>query len=212
VFALLALAIALRPEAARGDIITPMFYDGFETDKGDVLNSTLVNWNVTSGSIDVLTAGNLCVGAGDNTTCVDLDGTGKLAGTMETKQTFALDPGTYRLSFDLAGANRMWPGSESNTVNVSLGSFYSEAFTMLQYDPFQTITRDITVAGAGVGKIVFNHLGNDWIGLLLDNVSLAHVVVEVPDEPEVIPTPEPGSWELLTAALGLVAWRFRKRS
>lgn len=210
VVALLALAVLMMPAAARADIITPMFFDGFTADTPDVLNAALINWDVTSGSIDVLSAGNVCGPAGDYSNCVDLDGTGALAGTIQTKQTFALDPGLYRLSFDLAGANRKWLGSATNTVTVSLGSYYSESFTMLQYDPFQTFTRDITVADLGLGKIGFSHQGNDWIGLLLDNVSLAHVTVEVPEEPDVIPTPEPGSWELLASGLGLAFWRFRK--
>lgn len=210
VVALLVLAVLMAPGAARADIITPMFFDGFEADTADVLNSTLINWNVTSGSIDVLSAGNLCGPSGNYSTCVDLDGSGALAGTIQTKQTFAVDPGLYRLSFDLAGANRKWYGSASNTVTVSLGSYFSESFTLLQWDPFQTFTRDITVANVGGAKIGFSHQGNDWIGLLLDNVSLAHVIVEVPEEPEIIPTPEPGSWELFASALGLVFWRFRK--
>jgi hypothetical protein len=67
---------------------------------------------------------------------------------------------------------------------------------------------DINVAGPGAAKIVFAHQGNDWIGLLLDNVSLSHVI---PDEPDVIPTPEPGSWELIGSALFALGWSFRKK-
>jgi PEP-CTERM motif len=207
--ALLALAVVILPAAARADTITPMFFDGFQGDKGDVLDSKLVNWNVTSGSIDVLSAGNVCGAAGSASNCLDLDGTGALAGTIQTKQSFVLDPGTYRLSFDLAGANRAWTGSALNTVNVSFGSFYTEAFTLARYDPFQTFTRDITVGAAGTAKIGFAHEGADWIGLLLDNVSLAKVTFD-PAPPEVIPTPEPGSWELTTLMLGLAVWGFRK--
>jgi PEP-CTERM motif len=210
VFAVPVLAILIAPGAARGDTITPMFFDGFQADKTDVLDSTLVNWYITSGSIDVLSAGNLCGPAGDYSSCVDLDGTGALAGTIQTKQAFALDEGLYRLTFDLAGANRRWPGSASNTVTVSLGTYFSEDLTLLQYDPFQTFTRDIAIDSAGVANIVFHHYGSDWIGLLLDNVSLARVIPDVPDEPDVIRTPEPGSWELVASALGLLVWRFRK--
>jgi PEP-CTERM motif len=216
VLALLVPAVLLAPAAARADIITPLFFDNFEADAPDVLNSTLLNWNVTSGAIDVLSSGNICGSAGDPSRCVDLDGTGKSAGTIQSKQSFTLDPGLYRLTFDLAGANRIWTGSASNTVTVSLGGYFSEDFTLFRYDPFQTFTRDINVGSSGPVNIVFNHHGADWIGLLLDNVSLSNVVIEVPDvipdEPDdVIPTPEPGTWQLIAPALGLLAWRFRKK-
>jgi hypothetical protein len=198
---------------ARADTITPLFFDGFENDTPDKLNATLVNWWTTSGAVDVLGAGNLCGTAGGLSNCLDLDGTSSKAGTIQSKESFAVGPGAYRLSFDLAGANRGWLGSASNTVNISFGGFYSEAFTMLQYDPFQTFTRDILVASPGTANIVFDHEGADWIGILLDNVSLSQVVFDIPDvpeEPNVIPTPEPATWTLLGAALGLVALRYRR--
>jgi hypothetical protein len=207
VWALLALAVLAAPGPARADTITPIFFDGFEADKADVLDATLLNWNVVSGSIDVLSAGNLCGPSGDYSKCVDLDGTGAMAGTIATKATFNLAPGLYQLSFDLAGANRKWRGSEVNTVNVSLGSFFSEDLTMLQWDPFTTITREILIENGGAAKIQFAHQGSDWIGLLLDNVSLARV------EREVVPTPEGGAWELTIALLGVAAvWIFRKKA
>jgi hypothetical protein len=189
-----------------------MFFDNFEADTADVLSAGLLKWNVTAGSIDVLSAGNLCGPAGSYSHCVDLDGTGKSAGTIESKQTFGVGAGVYRLTFDLAGANRKWPGSESNTVTVSFGEFFSEDITLLQYDPFQTFTRDINILGPGLANITFNHHGADWIGLLLDNVSLSSVIIEVPEEPNVIPTPEPASWALLGAGLSLVAFRLRRRA
>ncbi len=207
--ALLALAVVFTPRPAKADTITPLFFDGFEADKGDVLDSKLVNWDITSGSIDVLSAGNVCATAGDVSNCLDLDGTGALAGTIQTKVTFALDPGTYRLEFDLAGANRRWTGSQVNTVNVSFGDYYAEAFTMYQYDPFQTISRDIAVDSTGSAKISFSQQGADWIGLLLDNVSLAKVTFD-PQEPEVVPTPEPGAWELTSMMLGMAVLGFGK--
>ncbi|MEX2303524.1 MAG: hypothetical protein WD733_21460 [Bryobacterales bacterium] len=209
VLAVLSLAVLIAPSTARGDTITPIFFDGFEADTGNILNASLVNWNIVSGSVDVLSGGNLCGSAGSNSNCVDLDGSGLLAGTIETKTTFALDPGTYRLSFELAGANRQWTGSTNNTVVVSLGSYFSQAITPLQWDPFETYSYDINLVNPGGAKIGFSHSGNDWIGLLLDNVSLAKVTF---DQPEVIPTPTPesGGWELTLAVIGLAAFGFRK--
>ncbi len=210
--ALFGFAVLLGPGTALADTITPLFSDGFESDTPDVLDAVLNNWTVSSGSVDVLSAGNLCNIAGGTSNCVDLDGTGRSAGTIWSKQTFAVGAGTYRLTFDLAGANRPWLGSESNTVNVSFGGYFAEDFTMFRNDPFQTITRDILIGGPGTANIVFSHQGADWIGLLLDNVSLSSVIIDVPDEPNVVPSPEPATWTLLGAALGLIALhRFRKR-
>jgi hypothetical protein len=219
VIALTVLALALLPSQGFGEtIVTQMFYDGFEGDTANILDSSLVNWNVVSGSVDVLGAGNLCGPSGDSSHCVDLDGTGIVAGTIQTKQSFALDPGIYRLSFDLAGANRDLPGAESNTVTVTLGSYFSEDFTLSQWDPFTTFTRDIEIADAGTGTIGFQHYGNDWIGLLLDNVTLSELTI-VPDIPDIpgdpndppVPTPEPGSMTLLLSAVGIMVWHFRKK-
>lgn len=206
--ALLGLGFLFVPPVG-ADTITPLFFDGFEADVPEKLDASLAFWWTMSGSVDTLGAGNLCGPAGGSSQCIDLDGTGSKAGTIQTKQTFAVSPAIYRLSFDLAGANRRWKGSQTNTVTVSFGGYYSEDFTLLQYDPFQTFTRDIMVPSAGAANIVFAHHGADWIGLLLDNVSLSHVIVDVPNEDNLISTPEPATWTLLGAALGLLALRSR---
>jgi hypothetical protein len=130
--------------------------------------------------------------------------------------TFDLQPGnTYRLTFDLAGAHRPWKGSESNTVYISLGYYFSTFHTMGRWDPFQTFVHDFTVDDPGLANLKFDHMGNDHVGLLLDNVSLSMVVpdgpiiVDPPEQPEVVPVPEPGTWSLFAAGLGILAWRRR---
>jgi len=205
----LALVLSFAPSTAQAETITPVFFDGFEGDVGDVLDSSLAKWNVTAGSVDVLSAGNLCGNAGHYSNCVDLDGTGDMAGTIETKQAFSVSPGTYRLSFDLAGANRKWSGSVFNTVVVSFGSYFSQALTPYQWAPFETYTYDIEVADVNSTKIGFSHGGSDWIGLLLDNVSLSKVTFDEPPT-EVIRTPEPGAFEVIALLVGLAVFRFRK--
>lgn len=213
--ALVLLAVAIVPGPARGDTITttPIFFDGFESDKSEVLNSTLKNWNVVSGSIDILASGNFCGPAGRWSNCLDLDGTGKSAGTIQSKDTFALDPGFYRLSFDLAGSHRYWTDSPTNTVTVSFGSYFSEDITLARLDNFQTFTRDISVPAVGLGNITFHHHGKDWIGLLLDDVRLERLTItpDPPPDPEIIPTPEPGTLLLCAGGLTLLLLRLRKQ-
>jgi phage-related protein len=204
--------MVLAPYAARADVITPLFFDGFDSDTPEVLNATLNNWNIPIGAVDVLKGSNLCAVAGNPSSCVDLDGTRDRAGTITSKTSFAVTAGTYRLSFDLAGANRPWMGVQHNTVDVSFGDYYSEEITKAMNDPFETYTRDVLVGVDGVVNIGFAHRGADWVGLLLDNVSLSHVLI-VPDVPNEVPveTPEPATWTLLGGTLALLAWRFRKR-
>jgi hypothetical protein len=204
--------MVLAPYAARADVITPLFFDGFDSDTPEVLNATINSWNIPAGSVDVLGGANLCALAGNPSVCVDLDGTGTQAGTMVSKTAFPVSAGTYRLSFDLAGGSRPWMGPQNNTVTVAFGSYYSENITMAMTDPFATYTRDILVGGDGAAYIAFYHYGADWVGLLLDNVSLSHVLI-VPDVPNEVPveTPEPATWTLLGGTLALLAWRFRKR-
>jgi hypothetical protein len=213
--ALVCFTTVMGVGPARADTIIPMFFDGFETEPGDVLNSSLLHWNITAGNIDVLAPGNLCGPAGNASQCLDLDGTGPNAGTIATMETFDLQPDTtYRLSFDLAGANRIWKGSATNTVRVALGYYFWEEFTLTRWDPFQTFVRDFIPNHAGLASISFQHFGNDYVGLLLDNVSLSRIILDTPpnetdppEEPDVTPVPEPGTWSLFAAGLGILAWR-----
>jgi hypothetical protein len=101
---------------------------------------------------------------------VDLDGTTQAAGTLETRETFALPPGIYELRFKLAGTPR--DNQPPNTVVVSLGTQFQESFTLASYAPLQAYVRTITVTGITSGKLRFQHQGGDDYGLFLDDVEL----------------------------------------
>jgi hypothetical protein len=155
---------------------TVIFADDFDAETGqpgELDYFGFINWNVTSGSVDLIGNGAYDFFPG-NGFYVDLDGTSFQAGTLESKTTFTLVPATYRLEFSLAGSQR----GDSNTVVVRLGGVFSEAFTLDAGVPFTTISRDIVVASRTRGKIVFEHSGNDNIGLLLDNVRLLTDITE----------------------------------
>jgi hypothetical protein len=136
------------------------------------LNYTdFTRWTVTSGSVDLVgtypyddflprTQG----------LYVDLDGTMQAAGTLETRETFALPRGTYELRFKLAGTPR--DNQPPNTVVVSLGTRYQESFTLPSFTPLQTYVRTITVTGDTSGKLRFQHQGGDDYGIFLDDVEL----------------------------------------
>jgi hypothetical protein len=187
---LVALLTVCVPAGAPADIITTLFSDDFEADTPNVLNATLINWNVT-GSVDMLT-GNECTTAGSPTNCVDLDGTAPPGGSIQTKSAFAIDAGTYQLAFDLAGSQRHSGGiPDLNTVTVSVGSYFLEDFTLNYDDPFQTFERDFLVGGPDSVSLIFAHQGADQVGLLLDNVRFSKVTPEYDPDPNTGPNPDP---------------------
>ena len=132
--------------------------------------SAFSKWNVAGGTVDLI--GN---GFWDyhpqNGLHVDLDGTTRQGGTLVSKSGFSLEPGTYRLSFDLAGN----PFSGPNKVTVALGNSYREDFHLAVKAPMKKVTRDITVTSPEFAKLSFKQDGGDNEGLLLDNVALRKI-------------------------------------
>jgi hypothetical protein len=161
--------------AAMAQTVSPelLFFDNFSGEgSANVLNyASFTNWNVTRASVDLLTnpAGYSIPLPG---TIVDLDGTTNSGGRIETKTTFSLPTGTYRLSFDIAGNQRSSP---ADSVTVSLGAEFSETFIRNPSDPLVMIQRDITVGSDTTGKIVFDHAGGDNVGILLNSVKLERI-------------------------------------
>ena len=54
---------------------------------------------------------------------------------------------------------------------VTVGSAFSEQFTVASAAPFATITRTITLAQPTTVRVSFDQPGNDGYGALLDDVS-----------------------------------------
>jgi hypothetical protein len=103
---------------------------------------------------------------------VDLDGSTGAAGTLQSTGSFA--PGQYTLSFLLAGNMR---GDVNKTTTISLGD-WSTVLDLPSSSPYTLYTYTFTTTG---GKLSFadNAVGNQGIGNLLDNVSLATAVLEL---------------------------------
>ena len=132
---------------------------------------------------------------------VDLDGTDAIAGTLETIQSFG--PGTYTLTFDLGGNAR---GDVSKTTTVTLGD-WSTSLTLPSSAPYALQTLTFTTSG---GQLSFsdNDVGNQYIGNVLDNVTLSSMLPTLKAiESDV---PEPSTWAMMLlgfAGLGFAGFR-----
>jgi hypothetical protein len=193
-----AVAICAMALAAEG-ATTTLLSDGFEEDP--VIGNGLTNltqWTATRGSVDVVAAGRF--GVTGRGRFIDLDGATNLAARLESKEDFALSPGTYTLSFDVGGSMRTFPGTNPNTMTVSLGDVFSTTITKNFNDPFVTESFPITVTSATTGRLVFDHAGGDNVGLLLDNVLLTQGSSAGP-----VPIPLPAAVWTGMGTLGVIA-------
>jgi hypothetical protein len=194
---ILALALTTLPAVAAA---ATLFSDNFNAETPG-LNRTPSRWTVSGGTVDI-------IGSGPNGTLfdafpgngyyIDLDGSTNNAGRMSSAGALSLSPGiAYNLSFDLAGTggvNTVIYGIDFNS-DATLDIFSSAtlpggvAFTQFNL-PF------VALVSTSNARIVFDHLGGDNNGLLLDDVVLTGVAV----------IPEPESYALLLAGLGLLGF------
>jgi hypothetical protein len=180
-----------------------VFQDNFNATTTQGLNqTTFANWNVVSGSVDVIGDGGpyayFPVGHGNY---VDLNGSSGQPGAITTKASFAA--GTYSVSFDLAGsqggAGNIDPSSHTTKIEFSIGGVTQE-LTLDPTAPFTTYTFLFTTTGEGA--LTFRDLagGNNNVGNILDNVTVSAV-------------PEPSTWAMMILGfLGVGFMAYRRKS
>ncbi|MEI8385529.1 MAG: PEP-CTERM sorting domain-containing protein [Nitrosomonadaceae bacterium] len=174
----------------------PIFSDNFDSYAADQLNWIAPGpsgWTVTGGgTVDIIGTGGAYDFLPGNGSYVDLDGSTNNSGLL-THTVSLLAGHTYSLSFDLAGSHR----GSSETVDVKFGTT-AASFTLASNDGFSLHTMNFTAISTGLYSFDYQNLGGDNVGALLDNVAVTSV-------------PEPESYALFMAGLGVMGFIARRR-
>ncbi|RZT10573.1 PEP-CTERM protein-sorting domain-containing protein/MYXO-CTERM domain-containing protein [Duganella sp. CF402] len=191
------LAIAAALLTASSVHAATIFADNFDSNTDALNASSFANgWTVSDGTVDIIgpTGGwDLIPGNGYY---IDLDGSTGKAGLFSN--SIAVSAGqTYILSFSLAGNQRASYGTGGDSVTVNFGT-NSQVIGRTETVGFQTFSLSYTALADGNAVFSFRNAGGDNIGALLDNVSVAAV-------------PEPTTYAMLLAGLGLVGAAARRR-
>jgi hypothetical protein len=135
---------------------TVVFSDNFDTENGGSPAgnfSSLTQWNITDGTIDLVGNGYADYLPG-NGLYLDLDGWTDNAGRLESKTSFNFSAGDLvTLNFALGGSQR----GNTETVTVSLGTLWNETFALPSNQPFTTISRTFSITAASSNnKLIFS--------------------------------------------------------
>ncbi|HQR07966.1 MAG TPA: DUF642 domain-containing protein [Gemmatales bacterium] len=184
------------------------------------LNFTgFTNWTVTRGSVDLVNLNGASKtywfsnyhGATPSFSFVDLDGTSKHSGQI-TSSVMNLTPGTYHLTFDVAGNLGRRPNSEGMTVRLN-GLGITQHYELASNAGFTTKTIDFTVTTPTTTDLSFANESddpstmNDDQGPLLANINLTNLGASA------AAVPEPTTLILAGGLTGglLVAQRFMRK-
>ncbi|MCB9234635.1 MAG: HYR domain-containing protein [Bacteroidia bacterium] len=150
-----------------------LFSEDWESYPASGGTTSVPNWNVLAGNVDIFSAPSYTAMAGGK--AVDLDGTNASA-TIETQASFNLVAGqTYLLHFEQA--NNGFNNSTDNRVLVTVGN-YSEEFVSPTDLGVEEFCHQIVLQPTSnqTVKIRFQELGTSSSGgTIIDNISLTEV-------------------------------------
>jgi len=159
-------------ELPPADPATILIVSDFDNENGGVGQNNwtdLEQYNLVDGCIDLHGNGHFDVQPG-NGIYIDMDGTCNRAGTIESKEVYLLEPGeTYLFEVWLAGNNR---GRPTDTMDVTIGTAFSERFILEANEKFRLYTRDFGVPEPTEARIRLRHFGRDNHGILVDLIRL----------------------------------------
>jgi hypothetical protein len=189
-----AALLLLAATSSRADLL-----DNFNSENGGVGQldySAFANFHIANtgagGTVDLIGNGFFDFYPG-NGLYIDLDGSGNgVPGLLTTNQTFA--PGTYTLSFDLAGSAR----GEDEHVAVNFGP-YSQTYFLPSDQGYTLFTQTVTLTAPA--QLSFQNSESGDVGAILDNVSVISNAV-----------PEPGTMAIAcVGALGFMTYAACRR-
>ncbi len=181
--------------AAPASAAVTIFSDNFDSYSPLALNWTppvASGWTVSSGTVDLIGTGFIDILPG-NGSYIDLDGSTSNSGVFANSVNLTGGV-TYTLSFDLAGSQR----GSTETANVNFGTASTSA-TLGSSAGLTAYNLNFTPAASGIYSFSFENLGGDNVGLLLDNVSVSAV-------------PEPETYAMLLAGLGMLGFMLRRKA
>lgn len=192
----IALLLSLGSTLSQAAVFTENF-NGFTADQLNWDPAGANGWVVgptSKDTVDIIGQGGSFDFLPGNGSYVDLDGSTGSSGVL--RNFVDLIAGTpYSLSFWLAGNQR---GDVDDWVNVHFGGV-NQTFQLKSSDPFTQFSLLFTPSADGNYSFGFlTTTSNDKVGALLDNVSVTAV-------------PEPETYALMLAGLGLIGFSARRR-
>ena len=211
-----------------------LLLDTFDTELGGGPGQTnyasFANWNVT-GAVDLIRDGEFGLRCFGNTgSCVDLDGSQGLAGSLVSKTAFSFNAG------DLVGISFMASGSQRTTAsdflqftlnfstattfssyaaslggtllsggNTVVGSGFGTGTNVAGNSAWALWTLQFVAANSGSFTLEIGTTSADNVGPMLDDV----IIGVAPANTNVVP--EPSTWTLMIGGLGMLAVAARKR-
>lgn len=166
---LLGLLLSLH-DSANAQVV--VFQDTFDGEPLAGNSTTLTNWTVTAGNVDVIGPGFADIYPG-NGNYLDMEGCAN--GTIQSPP-LSLTAGTYQLTFEIGKnpSGSFGPNVDNNGLQVSLGGLFNQFF--LAPSSLTPISVTIVVPTSTTASLVFQEIGvSNCAGSVLDDVKLVEV-------------------------------------